>query len=173
MRRESEGIDFVDGSGRAINAFYVAHIKISEDDPAVQRVLRVLSLGSTLPGFFDLKAMNANLLFHYAMLLDTLLCSAYVQDWQHAYCKAFEEFVAAVQKARLDWRSKGERSALYNDFAVLVAGSGSDKADNIGRRHAVFANWMRSRLKVKIKEPKRCSTCWSARWFGGATGTPV
>ncbi len=68
MRRQREGIDFVAGSGRAINSFYVANIKVSEDDPAVQRVLRILSVGSKLPGFGDLKPMNANLLFHFAML---------------------------------------------------------------------------------------------------------
>jgi hypothetical protein len=155
IRREREGIDFVDGSGRAINAFYVANLKVSEDDPAIQRVLRVLSVGSRLPGFGDLKAMNANLLFHFAMLLDTLLSGQYVQDWQNRYCKKFEVFVAAVQQARLDFRNEGQRSELYDDFAVLLAGSGSDKADKIGQRHAVFANWMRSQLEVNLKEPKR------------------
>ena len=102
-----------------------------------------------------MKAMKANLLFHFAMLLDTLLTGQYVQDWQNRYCKAFEEFTAAVQQARLDFRSLGQRSELYDDFAVLVAGSGSDKADKIGHRHAVFANWMRSKLSVKLKDPKR------------------
>jgi hypothetical protein len=155
VRREREGIDFVDGSGRAINAFYVANLKVSEDDPAIQRVLRVLSLASRLPSFGDLKPMNANLLFHFALLLDTLLAGQYVQDWQNRYCKKFEEFVAAVQQARLDFRNEGKRSELYDGFAVLVAGSGSDKADKIGQRHAVFANWMRSELEVKLKDPKR------------------
>ena len=155
MRRDKEGIDFVDGSGRALNAFYVGNLKLSEDDPAVQRVLRLLSVGSKLPGFGNLKPMNANLLFHFTMLLDTLLTEHYVQDWQNSYCKAFEEFVAEVQQARLDFKKEHRRSELYDDFAVLVSGSGSDKADKIGKRHAVFANWMRSKLKVKLKDSKR------------------
>ena len=78
-----------------------------------------------------------------------------MQDWHNRYCKAFEEFVAAVQKARLDFKNERQRSELYDDFAVLVAGSGSDKADKIGLRHAVFANWMRTKLEVKLKDPKR------------------
>ena len=155
MRREREEIDFVDGSGRAINAFYVGNLNVSEDDPAVQRVLRVLSLGSKLPGFGDLKHMNANYLFHFAMLLDSLLAGQYVQDWQGRYCKVFEEFGAKVQQARLDWKNERRHSDLYNEFAVLMAGSGSDKADKIGQRHAVFANWMRSELNIKLKDPKR------------------
>lgn len=52
-------------------------------------------------------------------------------------------------------KKERRRSELYDDFAVLVAGSGSDKAEKIGHRHAVFANWMRSKLKIKLKDPKR------------------
>lgn len=155
MRREREGVNFVDCKGKSINAFYVQNLKISEDDPAARRVLRVLATAAALPGFNDMKLLSGNQLFHFAMLLDTLLVGQYVQDYRANYCAAFETFLAEVQLARHAYREHGQRSPLYDDFSVLLSGSGSDQGAKIGQRHAVFAEWMSRKLDIKLKDPKR------------------
>lgn len=151
MLRERDGLDFVDVKGSNINEFYLRNHTLHDDDPAVLRVKRVLDETVRLKGFpGSLGGLSLQWGLHTALAIDSLLQGSYVDEWRNVFLTKLEELHADVSLAR-----KSKEGHLYHHFALKLAGSGSDTADKIRERHAVFMEELYRRLSLRQKDPKR------------------
>ena len=118
MLRDRSGVDFVDLKGKVINDFYMEkeNLELNEQDPAAQRVVRVLDTVAALPGFESLREgprMSFQWAFHLALLVDSLAGGSYAPTWRNDVVKAFIEFRAEEAKARLHHRETKESLPHY------------------------------------------------------------
>jgi hypothetical protein len=160
MRRERSGVDFVDLKGKVINDFYMEkeNLELSEQDPAAQRVLRVLETVAQLPGFETLREgprMTFQWAFHLALLVDSLIGGNYVPAWRHDVVKAFMAFRAEVTEAHLYHKKTKESLPHYERFGRLLSGSGSDTANVIRDRHYFLLAQMYPKIRLTPRDPNR------------------
>ena len=158
MVRAKSGEDFVDLKGKTINEFYKENLDLLPNDPAAVRVEDTLDVVAELPGFESLlarRAMSFQMAFHLALLVDSLHSGDYVQVWRDDVVKVFTTFLDDVAKARLHYKETGEALPHYERFVSLLAGSGSDTAELIRRRHAFFLERMYSSIRIKPRDGQR------------------
>jgi hypothetical protein len=161
MLRDRSGVDFVDLKGKVINDFYMEkeNLELNEQDPAAQRVIRVLDAVAALPGFDGLREgprMSFQWAFHIALLVDSLVGGNYVSGWRNDVVNAFIEFRAEEAKARLHHRETKESLPHYERFGRLLAGSGSDTAEVIRDRHAFLLAQLYPKIRITPRDPNRC-----------------
>ena len=157
MLRERAGIDFVDLKGKTINDFYRVNLDLEDDDPAATRVVRTLDRIAQLPGFERLAAAKPtfSMIFHLAVLVDSLEHGNYVPVWRDRVVDAFATFQKDVAEARLHYRTTGESLPHYERFAVMLAGGGADTAEVIRSRHAFFLAKAYPLIPIKPRDPNR------------------
>jgi len=158
MQRESNGIDFVDVKGNAINDFYIKNFEIPNGDPGAQRVITLLDMIAALPKFGDFKTgapMTFQMASHFALLVDTLDQGNYTNDWKQDIVSAFLDFKAQVAEARHRYRESKETLPHYEKFAQLLSGSGSDTAEIIRQRHNFMLSELYQKIKIIPKDEKR------------------
>lgn len=158
MVRAKTGEDFVDLKGKTLNEFYKQNLDLLPDDPAAVRVEDTLDVVSELPGFEDFltrKAMSFQMGFHLALLVDSLHSGDYVQVWRDDVIKAFTTFLDDVAKARLHYKETGEALPHYERFVSFLAGSGSDTAELIRKRHAFFLEKMYLSIRIRPRDSQR------------------
>jgi len=161
MVRERSGVDFVDLKGKVINDFYKEkeNLELNEQDPAAQRVIRVLDGVAQLLGFESLrdgKPMSFQWAFHLALLVGSLIGGDYAPAWRNDVVNAFIAFRAEEAKARLHHRETKESLPHYERFGRLLAGSGSDTADVIRIRHAFLLAQVYPQIRITPRDPNRC-----------------
>ena len=161
MLRQRSGVDFVNLKGKVINDFYKEkeNLELSEQDPAAQRVIRVLDGVAQLPGFESLrdgKPMSFQWAFHLALLVDSLIGGDYAPAWRNDVVNAFIAFRAEEAKARLHHRETKESLPHYERFGRLLAGSGSDTADVIRSRHSFLLAQVYPKIRITPRDPNRC-----------------
>src|SRR6266567_8689972 len=167
MVRERSGTDFVDLKGKTINEFYMGNLELKDDDSATMRVVRTLDTIPKLPGFEKLLArrpVSHQLGFHVALLVDSLLTGEYTFDWRSDLVRAFIAFQEEATNARQHHRTTRESLPHYEGFVALLAGSGSDTADLIRRRHTFFLERMYPALKIVPRDEKRCFDALDKEW---------
>jgi hypothetical protein len=160
MRRERSGVDFVDLKGKVINDFYKEkeNLELNEQDPAAQRVIRVLDGVAQLPGFESLrdgKPMSFQWAFHLVLLVDSLMAGDYAPAWRNDVVNAFIAFRAEEAKARLHHRETKESLPHYERFGRLLAGSGSETAEVIRMRHAFLLAQVYPQIRITPRDPNR------------------
>lgn len=156
--RSESGTDFVDLKGKTINDFYMGNLELKPEDPATSRVTKTLDTIANLPGFELLLArrpVTHQMAFHLTLLVDSLLSGDYTPDWRSGVVPAFIAFQEEVASARQRYRAAHESSPTYDRFVSLLAGSGSDTADIIRRRHHFFLERMRPAIKILPRDEKR------------------
>lgn len=161
MRRERSGVDFVDLKGKVINDFYMEkeNLELNEQDPAAQRVIRVLDTVAQLPGFESLREgprMSFQWAFHLAVLVDSLIGGNYAPDWRHDVVNAFMAFRAEVAEAHLHHKETKESLPHYERFGRLLSGSGSDTANVIRDRHSFLLTQVYPKIRITPRDPNRC-----------------
>ena len=158
MRRERDGVDFVDLKGATINSFYLANFHLPPDDPAAGRVARTLDCVVGLRGFDALAngpKLKFTMAFHLALLVDALNSGSYTNTWKNRLVEAFRAFQERVAKGRLRGEEAGGALLRYADFARRLSGGGSDTAVEIRRRHAFFSGWMYRTIPIELTDPDR------------------
>jgi len=161
MRRERAGVDFVDLKGKVINDFYMEkeNLKLSEQDSAAQRVIRVLDTVAQLPGFENLREgprMTFQWAFHLALLVDSLMVGNYAPGWRNDIVNAFTAFRAEVAEAHLHHKETKESMPHYERFGRLLSGSGSDTANVIRDRHSFLLTNVYPTIRITPRDPNRC-----------------
>jgi hypothetical protein len=168
MLRERSDSLFVDLKGKQINQFYMGNLKLRGDDPGTLRVVRMLDAIPKLQGFERLLAgspVTHQMAFHLALLVDALLSGDYTPDWRANIVSAFIAFREEVTEARHRHRTAHETSPAYEGFAALTAGSGSDTADVIQRRHGFFLKRVYPAIKVVARDGKRAFDALDKEWI--------
>lgn len=159
MRRERANLDFVDLKGKVINEFYKENLDLNEQqDPAVQRVLRVLDGVTQLRGLETLREgrpLSFQWGFHLALLVDSLIAGNYSPVWRDDVVSACTAFRTEEANARLHYKQTKESLPHYERFGRLLAGSGSDTAEVIRLRHSFFLADVYSRMRIIPRDPDR------------------
>jgi hypothetical protein len=161
MRRERSGVDFVDLKGKVIDDFYreKENLELNEQDPAAQRVIRVLDTVAQLPGFESLREgprMSFQWAFHLALLVDSLIGGNYAPAWRNDVINAFMAFRAEVAQAHLHHKETKESLPHYERFGRLLSGSGSDTANIIRDRHSFLLAQVYPKIRIIPRDPNRC-----------------
>jgi len=166
--RSSTAIDFVDLKGKTINEFYTGNLELKDDDPAAMRVVKTLDTVAKLPGFEKLLArrpMSHQMAFHLALLVDALISGDYAPDWRNDILQAFIAFQDELTNARQQYRKTHQPTPHYERFVALLAGSGSDTADLIRRRHHFFLEKMYPAIRIKPRDGKRLFDALDKEWI--------
>jgi hypothetical protein len=169
MARQRSGIDFVDLKGKAINDFYMGNLELADDDPAASRVIKTLDTVPRLPAFERLlvrRPMSHQMALHFALLVDALVSGDYTRDWQPDIVQALIAFQEDVTNTRQLYRRTHQTTPAYERFVSLLAGSGSDTADVIRRRHAFFLEKMYPTINIKPRDGKRAFDALDKEWIG-------
>jgi hypothetical protein len=161
MSRERAGVDFVDLKGKVIDDFYreKENLELNEQDPATQRVIRVLDTVAQLPGFESLREgprMSFQWAFHLTLLVDSLIGGNYTPAWRNDVVNAFMVFRAKVAEAKLHHKKTKESLPHHERFGILLAGSGSDTADVIRDRHSFLLAHVYPEIRIIPRDPNRC-----------------
>ena len=166
--RARSDMDFVDLKGRTINEFYMGNLDLKDDDAGATRVIKALDTVVALPGFEKLLArrpMSHQMAFHFALLVDSLISGDYVPAWRSQIVQAFIAFQEEVASARQQHKKTHQATPHYERFVALLAGSGSDTADVIRRRHAFFLEKMYPAVKPQPRDAKRLFDALDKEWI--------
>jgi hypothetical protein len=156
--RLEQGRDFVGLKTDTVNQFYLKHLQFLEKNKEIaDHIIDLLDKLVALKYFETLKKIPFTWVYHFALLVDSLLQGNYVDDWQNKIVRVFLDLQRNFSNALQD-RKKNPNQLFSPSLEALLAAfskhSGSNNGDIIKNRHAAFIYEMYLRLNLKTKTPQ-------------------
>ena len=152
LTRSNDG-KWPDTNAAGIDDFYYENLGFDADSGDARRLGAVLyKLMSLLPDHQKRKKLIGHEAIHLVLLVDALL-DDYTRSWESRFASAFDEFRARLASAKKTQKDpKPDEHWLQYGVWTRV---GSDRGENIRRRHEFFAAKMHAMLQPEMQDPQR------------------
>lgn len=153
-RREKGETFFTDTGAGAIDDYYYENLDFDLESKDSKRLVEILDKLNALLGNGKRPNPRGHGAMHLALFLDSIW-DDYTRQWEGHLADAHDEFSVRLAEA-----AKKQKEGISTDFWSFYGGwtrYGSDRGENIQRRHTFYSERMREYLgdHLNPKDPKR------------------
>ena len=148
-RRQLGSNHFAEINARAIDDYYYTNLDFNSESPDCKRLRSIFDKLNELLGNRRAPKLVAHNAIHLVLLLDSIW-DDYTRSWESEFAQAQEKFSSELAKA-----VKANEGPAWSEYGIWTR-AGSDRGDNIRRRHQYYSKRMHAFLgNLTSKDPKR------------------
>ncbi|WP_423925175.1 HNH endonuclease [Candidatus Palauibacter sp.] len=152
---------FADFNKPAIDQCYYDNMELDEHLATKERLVHILDELYKRLSSWDGPKLPKHLIIHLVLMWHQFE-SKFVDRWRQDVAENVREFMREVAEGQKRFRD-GEVTESYSGYGSLTR-SNADRGDTIRRRHRFFMEWMKPRLQLIPKDPKRSFDLWEREY---------